>query len=207
MAQRQPVKPMNKPARTVSVEAAAEKARKAASRAALKAQNAATYNGKADAPADTVAAQIAAANAESERLAREAGRRVENLRNECHALGVDAEALNPEFVGPACPDSLREAPANENRYDGPMLALVAARKHYVKAANGILCNGDQLANLCGKHTREETVKALIVALKLPGNPYLTLNPGQQSMNLRNKARNALKNGLLTIAEVEAAFNA
>jgi hypothetical protein len=77
----------------------------------------------------------------------------------------------------------------------------------VKAANGILCNGDRLATICGEHDRATTVKALIVALKLPNNPSLALNPGQQSMNLRNKARNALKNGTLTYAEVDAAFAA
>ena len=87
-----------------------------------------------------------------------------------------------------------------------MLALVSARKSYIVGANGILNNGDRLAALCGQYTREQTVTALVKALKLPGNPYLALNPGQQSMNLRNKARNALKNGTLTLVEVSAAYD-
>jgi hypothetical protein len=97
--------------------------------------------------------------------------------------------------------------AAKHVYDGPMIALKSARVHYVKAANGILCNGDALATICGAHTREQTVKALIIALKLPGNPYMALNPGQQSMNLRNRARHAIKAGTLTMAEVNAAFEA
>lgn len=88
-------------------------------------------------------------------------------------------------------------------YDGPMVALKSARKTYVKAANGILCNGSPLALLCGQYKREVVVAALIDALKLPGNPYLTLNPGQQSMNLRNKARHAISEGRLALGEVEA----
>ena len=44
-------------------------------------------------------------------------------------------------------------------------------------------------------------------MKLHGNPYAHLNPGQQSMNLRNKARAQLKAGLLKLADVEAALKA
>jgi hypothetical protein len=92
-------------------------------------------------------------------------------------------------------------------YSGPMCALKTARKTYVKAANGILCNGSPLALLCGQYKREVVVKALIAALDLPGNPYLTLNPGQQSMNLRNKARHAISEGRLTLGRVEAELKA
>lgn len=92
-------------------------------------------------------------------------------------------------------------------YSGPMIALKAARKTYVKAANGILCNGSPLALLCGQYKREVVVKALIAALDLPGNPYLTLNPGQQSMNLRNKARHAISEGRLSLGRVEAELKA
>lgn len=92
-------------------------------------------------------------------------------------------------------------------YNGPMIALKTARKSYVKAANGILCNGSPLAMLCGQYKREVVVAALIDALKLPGNPYLSLNPGQQSMNLRNKARHALIECRLSLGEVEAHLKA
>lgn len=92
-------------------------------------------------------------------------------------------------------------------YSGPMCALKTARRTYVKAANGILCNGSPLAMLCGQYSRDVVVAALIDALKLPGNPYLLLNPGQQSMNLRNKARHAINELRLSIAEVEACLKA
>lgn len=97
--------------------------------------------------------------------------------------------------------------AAKTPYTGPMVALKTARKSYVKAANGILCNGSPLALLCGQYKREVVVKALIEALGLPGNPYLALNPGQQSMNLRNKARHAISEGRLSLAHVEACLKA
>lgn len=92
----------------------------------------------------------------------------------------------------------------EQKYFGPMLALREAQARYIKPANGILCNGDELAMLLGDLKREDVVRVLIKAMKLEGNPYLHLNPGQQSMNLRNKARQQIKNGFLTLAAVKAA---
>lgn len=118
-----------------------------------------------------------------------------------------AQSTEAEFVTAYIAEQRTPPAKAKQAYDGPMVALKSARTHYVKAANGILCNGDGLALICGAHSREETVKALIVALKLPGNPYSHLNPGQQSMNLRNRARHALQIGTLTMAEVEAAFKA
>lgn len=132
------------------------------------------------------------------------------------ALKVDAQAMidSGDWMGTveeyvAKELDLPEDAANrklkrEQTYFGPMLALRTAAKSYVKAKNGILCNGDDLAQAVGHLTREDVCTALIAALKLPGNPYLHLNPGQQSMNLRNKARQALKSGTLTMAEVRAA---
>jgi hypothetical protein len=76
---------------------------------------------------------------------------------------------------------------------------------YQKAENGQPCCGDAIAVLCGQYSREVIVGALVAALGLPGNPYAHLNPGQQSMNLRNKARAAVKNGQLELATIEAAL--
>lgn len=88
-----------------------------------------------------------------------------------------------------------------------MLPLRVALSRYVLAPNGQPCNGDQMAYACGTHAPAVVIKALIAALKLGSNPYAHLNVGQQSMNLRNRARNALKQGMLTIAAVEAALAA
>lgn len=140
-------------------------------------------------------------------------RRGQDAANAIEAAKVDAAALGKsveEVLADMGLDNLGFplAPVDakaKTPYDGPMIALKTARKHYVKGANGIECNGDPLALICSRFTRDETVAALVKALKLPGNPYSHLNPGQQSMNLRNKARAAIKAGTLTMAEVEASY--
>ena len=85
----------------------------------------------------------------------------------------------------------KQSPAPGVPYQGPMTALRAHAKGYVKAANGQPCNGDPLALALGQLTPPEVIKACCVALDIL-NPYLHLNVGQQSMNLRNKLRGALK---------------
>lgn len=119
------------------------------------------------------------------------------------ALRVDAEALGVD------PDTYVAEQLAETKtgYTGPMLALRRAVVNYVKAPNGQPCCGDDLAQVCGQHTREQVVTGLLVALALPTNPYAHLNPGQQSMNLRNKARAALKGGQLTISQIRQALQA
>lgn len=117
------------------------------------------------------------------------------------ALRVDAEALGVD------PDTYIAEQLAETKtgYTGPMLALRRAVVNYVKAPNGQPCCGDDLAQVCGQYTREQVVTGLLVALALPTNPYAHLNPGQQSMNLRNKARAALKGGALTVDQIRAAL--
>lgn len=87
-------------------------------------------------------------------------------------------------------------PARTDGYSGPMLALRERLRQgaYSKAANGQPCCGDAIANALGGLKPEQVIRACIVALALPGNPYLGLNIGQQSMNLRNKLRGAMKRG-------------
>lgn len=199
---RQPVRPLSQSATTVAKSAKAERDRKAASKAALKAQNEATFGG----PASTQAPKPEPKSDPTPKPDHSADNAtaLKTQREDWEALGsvgtFEAYLAEQGFAPDGSP-----AKADKERYAGPMLALVAARASYVKAANGVLCNGDRLALLCGKHSREVTVAALVRALKLPGNPFTHLNPGQQSMNLRNKARHALKNGLLTTGEIEAAY--
>ena len=188
-------------ANSIRQAAAQESAAKAAKRAAAKlAKQQATESARVE------AASTQAAQAESAKANEAANRAayLEALRVDAEALGVEFEAyLEQEGVNP---DGSMKADTGSTGYSGPMLALVSARTHYQKAANGILCNGDPLATLCGQHERAVTVRALILALQLPGNPYLHLNPGQQSMNLRNKARHALKEGMLSLAAIDRAYN-
>jgi hypothetical protein len=190
---RAPIKALNQDAQSVQANAKAEKARKDASKKALReslskhVETPAATDIPADAPtprpldmdAIRVAAQI-----------------------DADALGVPLAQVLSDM---GLTEDLTPAPKAKTPYNGPMLALKAARVAYVKAKNGIQCNGDKLAQLCGAHTREETVAALVIAMALPGNPYLKLNPGQQSMNLRNKARHALTNGTLTYTAIEMAY--
>ncbi|MFZ2287584.1 MAG: hypothetical protein WAV93_11415 [Bacteroidales bacterium] len=79
-------------------------------------------------------------------------------------------------------------------YTGPMLALRQRLQEgaYKKALNGQPCCGDNVATLLGALAPQQVIRACILAMALPGNPYLGLNLGQQSMNLRNKLRGCFK---------------
>lgn len=103
-----------------------------------------------------------------------------------------------------------EAPAPTG-YTGPMLALRERAKQgqYKKAVNGQPSCGDEVATILGSLKPEQVIRACVIALNLPGNPYTHLNIGQQSMNLRNKLRGAMKRGefgmgVVTEAAEEAA---
>lgn len=92
-------------------------------------------------------------------------------------------------------------------YCGPMLALrqrVRAHK-YVKAPNGQPMCGDDLAVALGGLEPKYVIAACIAALDLTRNPYEHLNIGQQSMNLRNKLRGALKRGEFGMGVVNEAI--
>lgn len=193
---RAPVKTVNKTASAVAKNAAAEKARKAASKAALKADSKESKDLARTIHATSVSRETPDAAALQAKADADHAAYVKTLREDAAALGVDPEAYIAEQLTPV-----------KTKYNGPMLALKTARKAYVKAANGIQCNGDDLAIMCGQYPRETVVKGLIQALGLPGNPYLSLNPGQQSMNLRNKARHALKAGLVTSDHVALCLKA
>lgn len=195
MTRRQPIKALNKDVATVAANAATEKARKAASRKALR--------DAIDTKQVTEADLIKAA-----KHLEETPVLTQNARN-LEAAAIEADATGMSFEE-ACEsmgvDPTTGAPvvAEKQRYQGPMLALVAARKAYIKTANGNPCNGDPLALALGSLSREDVCRVCIKALGLPNNPYTHLNPGQQSMNLRNKLRHAIKQGFVTMADVEAA---
>lgn len=201
---RQPVKALNQTTEQVAAAAAADRARKQASREAAKQAREAAKPAREAAKPVTPQVDEQAVQARRE---QDAANALATAVADAEATGVTLEQMLADM---GIDDQGRPLQTDKQRYDGPMLALVAARKSYVKAANGILCNGDQLAVICGAHSRDETVKALGRLLFAKGlttavNPYLSLNPGQQSMNLRNKARHALKAGTVTMADVQAAY--
>ena len=185
---RQPVKALNKSAETIAVQAKAEKQRKAESKKALK-EATAPKTPKAPKP------EPAAKSADAKKAEHDAY--VQALRIDAEALGVDPDTYVAE--------QLADTP--KSGYVGPMLALRTAVKKYVVAANGQPCCGDDLASICGAYPREAVVAGLVAALGLGSNPYLHLNPGQQSMNLRNKARTAIKSGVLSADQIRAALAA
>jgi hypothetical protein len=213
---RQPVKALNQSTATVAKAAAAEKARKAASRAALKAAKAAAKQDDVTPPAPLVEApkaeptppvtEVAKPDTRAAWLATQA---VDfEALNEGKAAIVDGEQT-PEFVaylaeqGVATDGSVKPLATG---YTGPMLALRAAAKTYVTGKNGNPHCNDWMAIALDGLTREEVVAKLGALLLAKGitstlNPYLGLNPGQQSMNLRNKARGAFNKNLLTMADL------
>lgn len=186
---RQPVKALNKSAETIAVQAKAEKQRKAVSKKALR-QHLAYDGDKKPAKPDPIVKSVEVKKAEHEAY-------LAALRIDAEALGVDPDTYIAE--------QLTDSP--KSGYVGPMLALRTAVKKYVVAPNGQPCCGDGLAEICGAYPREAVVAGLVTALGLGSNPYLHLNPGQQSMNLRNKARTALKNGVVTADQIRTALAA
>ena len=94
-------------------------------------------------------------------------------------------------------------PDGTRKYVGPMLALADRVKEgaYVKGVTGQLRSNDELAQILDGVTPNGVIQTAKAVLELDANPYSHLNVGQQSMNLRNKLRGALRNGLTTLDAV------
>lgn len=119
----------------------------------------------------------------------------------------DAETLGIELDNPeqeeqpdehTHDDTVNEEADTEEAtgYAGPMLVLRErlAAGAYQKAVNGQPCCGDAVATILGTLKPQQVIRACILAMNLPANPYAYLNVGQQSMNLRNKLRGCFKRG-------------
>jgi len=208
---RAPIKAINKSTASVAAGAAADKARKAASKKAL-------AESLKPAPKPKAAPKVKTAEqqqAEQEKYI--AALRVDAESTWYTGLNAveQAEADNGERQ---CPEEFVQAYITEQldgvktakpeaSYIGPMLVLRDAAKHYVTGKNGNPHCNDAMAQLLDGLERPEVVTVLIAAMKLDGNPYTHLNPGQQSMNLRNKARGQMKAGLLKPEDIQAAIKA
>lgn len=101
----------------------------------------------------------------------------------------------------------REARMAELGPQGKMDALRDAKKNYVKSATGQLRSTDELAEALDAVPPMNVIKLALQVLALDANPYERLNIGQQSMNLRNKLRGAIRHGQVSIADVIAARDA
>jgi hypothetical protein len=195
---RQPVKGINKTAADIAANALAEKERKAASRKALRDAKKAAMPPPAEEPSAPCQPDVV----DADHREQDAINALVTATADAISLGVPLEemltTMGIDATGhPAVPD---EPPSTDM---GPMYALRAARLSYTKAPNGYPCCGDSLATLCGLHDRSTVITALIRAMHLEGNPYTHLNPGQQSMNLRNKARGMIKKGALDIETIRS----
>lgn len=95
--------------------------------------------------------------------------------------------------------------ADGKNYTGSMLALADRVKQgvYVKGATGQLRSTDELAVALDGISATDVVRIGLDLLKIEENPYTKLNIGQQSMNLRNRMRGAIKKATLAIADVTA----
>lgn len=92
----------------------------------------------------------------------------------------------------------REAKATTMGDAAPMAALRSAKDSYVRASNGRMRSTDAVASAFDKLEPAEAIAVSMQVLQLSENPYTRLNVGQQSMNLRNKVRAAIRQGRITI---------
>lgn len=93
----------------------------------------------------------------------------------------------------------------ERKYTGSMLALADRVKLglYVKGVTGQLRSNDELAQILDGVTPIGVIQTAKAVLELDVNPYSHLNVGQQSMNLRNKLRGAIRKGTITLDAIRA----
>lgn len=94
--------------------------------------------------------------------------------------------------------------AEGKNYTGSMLALADRVKQgvYVKGSTGQLRSNDELAQALDGVSPTDVIRIGLDVLKLEENPYTALNVGQQSMNLRNRMRGAIKKETLKIDDIK-----
>lgn len=99
---------------------------------------------------------------------------------------------------------LAELKTEGRTYVGSMLALAdkVKSKAYVKGPTGQLHSGDDLATVLAGVQPLGVIQLAKVVLDLESNPYSHLNVGQQSMNLRNKLRGAIRKDATVMQKVK-----
>lgn len=154
------------------------------------------------AAAKTERETVKAANAEAKAqlIAEKAAAKAAKTEAKAAAVAAKAEAR-------AAAKAEREARLAEMGPQGKMAALRHAKATYVKSATGLLRSNDELAQALDAVPATNVVPLALQLLQLEENPYARLNVGQQSMNLRNRLRGALKKGIVTIAAIEQARDA
>lgn len=151
----------------------------------------------AEAAKAKIEAKAAKAKIAADKKAEADAKRAE--RNEQIRANKEARAARLEEV----------AAGGERTYLGSMLALADRVKNgaYVKGATGQLRSADELALALDEVPVDNVIQLAKIVLELEENPYTKLNTGQQSMNLRNRMRGALKKGTLTITKIKEVIEA
>lgn len=189
-----PRAPKNAPA-SVAKQAKVEADRKKASKAAL---HAALDTKKPKTPKVEATKPAAPVKSDADKKAQKAAEHeayLAALRVDAAALGVDPEQYIAEQTGHT----------GATAYTGPMLVLRAAAKTYTKGVNGNPHCNDRVAQAFTALKPADTIRVCMELMGLENNPYIHLNIGQQSMNLRNKLRGQIKAGAVSVdAVVEAA---
>lgn len=151
---------------------------------------------KAAAALEKIAAKAAKKEAAEKAKADKAAARLAAVQAKNHSTKEEraaAKAERAERIAALDPDGKR-------KYVGSMLALADRVKQgvYVKSATGQLRSNNELAQLLDAVPVVHVITLAKIVLELPENPYIQLNTGQQSMNLRNRMRGAIKKGTLTL---------
>jgi len=148
------------------------------------------------------------AKAKKEASERDAAARAEKDKikaDKAAAKKVDQDAKAAERATKKAEREARIAAlaADGKNYTGSMLALADRVKQgvYVVGATGQLRSNDELAQALDGVSATDVIRVGLDVLKIEDNPYTALNVGQQSMNLRNRMRGAIKKETLTIAAI------
>ena len=151
---------------------------------------------KADLAAKT-AAEKAAKKAAADAAKAEKAKATDAAKAEKAKLAAERKAATEARIA--------ELKAAGKNYTGSMLALTDKVKSglYVKSKTGQLRSTDDLAVALDGVEPTGVIALGLSVLALPENPYAKLNVGQQSMNLRNRMRGALKKGTLKLDAITA----
>lgn len=154
---------------------------------------------------DAQAKADAAVKAAADKAAKKAATAAATAERKAAQVAAAAERAKTVAENKAA----REAKAEELKaagrtYVGSMTQLADRVKAgaYVKSLTGQLRSSDELAVALDAVPAANVVILGIKALGLDSNPYAALNIGQQSMNLRNRMRGAIKKGTLTLETVK-----
>lgn len=150
---------------------------------------------------EKIAAKAAKEAAKAEAKAKKEAEKAEKAAATTH---LSEEAKAAKAAATAEREARIQAIAEGRKYTGEMLSLTDRAKQgaYVKGTTGQMRCSDPLAEALDAVPVMNVIQLAKIVLNLDANPYVHLNTGQQSMNLRNKMRGAITKGVLTIERIK-----